>query len=396
MDKLLQKIFSVKNEDCHKVWTFCGIKCKFKNKQKFIINEAQEVKNSLVLLHKDNTRLVSSINDNSKKINSYIQQVNNNINSVKSGLGIQGKKADINNDEILNISEQKEIVMIDKCPYCNSSKIYPIRDFPFSKLIKEYIDRFKFNPYSEIYNDLTLTKMHCFDCDLEFYNYEIPDTPLLYEKLLESGNYIYPKYKWEYVQAIDLIKKYNLKKVLDIGCGEGHFLDKISTLVDFAMGCEFNKTALERCQSKNLNVTDKTLDNISEKFDFICMFQILEHINTPKEFLNDVLNLLIPNGILFIVTPNPYGGWCRSENPSVLNLPPHHCLDVTKEFYYNLEKDLPLKLLDYRYDEISFGVYSRYVVKNIVKIPDNKYISYLIEKDNMPGHNHGVVYQKIS
>lgn len=388
--KLLQKIFSIKNEEFHKIWTICGLKLKFKNKEKVIIEKTQEVKNRLDLLHKDNTKLISSINTNTKKIN-------HNIDSIKPSLGIQIKKEDIDieKENIVNISEQEELVIINKCPYCESKRIYPIRDFQFKNLINEYIERFKFNPYSNIYNDLTLTKMHCFDCDLEFYNYQIPDTSLLYEKLLESGNYGYPKYKWEYTQAINLIKKYNLNRVLDIGCGEGHFLDKISPLVDFFMGCEFNKTALERCQRKNLNATSEKLNNISEKFDFICMFQLLEHISNPKEFLNDVLNLLLPNGILFIVAPNPYGGWCSSDNPTVLNLPPHHCLDITKEFYYHLEKNYPIKVVDYLQDKIEFDKYRRFILTKRVKIPDHKYISFLLEKDLMQGHNHGVVYRKI-
>ncbi len=389
--KLIEKIFSVKNSNNHKIWTIFGLKFKFKNTNKMLYEFFNSNFNQI-------SKKLNLQIETGKNVNSQCQNINNNLNSIKSFLGIAPRSSavqPISHDDICNISDQKELVMNIKCPYCSSEKIYPIREFSMNAMIKEYIDIYKFNPYSDLYKDLTLEKMHCFNCDLEFYNYSIPDSPLLYEKLLASGRYIYPKYKWEYKQAINLIKKYNLKRLLDIGCGEGYFLDKAKSLVDFAMGSEFNQTAIKRCRDKNLLISTKPLDEISEKFDFICMFQILEHISSPKVFLQDALNLLEPGGIIFVVTPNPYGVWCDSERPSVLNLPPHHCLDVTKEFFYNLAKDFPVEVVDYLQDDVPYWMYNSFVLNQPVKMSDHRYLSYLLERDKFQGHNHGIVFRKL-
>lgn len=388
--KLIQKIFSVTNQDVYKVWTILGVKIKCRNRYKTLEFLTKKMSDKII-------KCLNSQNSDRRTLVSECRHIDSSINSLKSVLGVPNKPKVVDKSkdlECINISEQTELDENTKCPYCSSSKIYPIRDYSMQALINEYINTYNFNPYSDIYNDLTLEKMHCSNCGLEFYNYKIPDSPLLYEKLLATGRYTYPKYKWEYNQAINLIVKYDLKRVLDIGCGEGNFLDKIKNLVDYSLGSEFNQTAISRCREKGLNVTSKPLNSITEKFDFICMFQILEHISSPKQFIEEVLNLLEPGGLLFIATPNPYGAWCSSTKPSVLNLPPHHCLDVTKEFYFNLPKDFSIELLDYMQDEVGYGLYINRVLPASVKIPDHRYISYLLEKDSLVGHNHGVLYRK--
>ena len=175
--KLIEKIFSVKNSNNHKIWTIFGLKFKFKNTNKML----QEFFNSN--FNQISKKLNLQI-ETGKNVNSQCQNINNNLNSIKSFLGIAPRSSavqPISHDDICNISDQKELVMNIKCPYCSSEKIYPIREFSMNAMIKEYIDIYKFNPYSDLYKDLTLEKMHCFNCDLEFYNYSIPDSPLLYE-----------------------------------------------------------------------------------------------------------------------------------------------------------------------------------------------------------------------
>lgn len=393
MKKILQFIFSVTNIGNHKIITILGIKLKFKRKNQLIkiddsslLKLKSILKNTYVQIDKNNFREIEKICENIlKKFFDYKPSQNNVLIETK---------------DFSDISILKEVIENTCCPFCQSTDYYVSREFKIADLIIKYKNIYKIDPIGSVYSDKILYKYHCNHCGLEFYNYKIPDTSLFYEKLLESGRYNYPKYKWEYNKAIEVIKKYNCKRVLDIGCGYGFFLEKIQHMTEYVLGLEFNKNALDECKRKCLNVSDANLDEIKEKFDCICLFQVLEHIQEPKSFLEKIIKLLNDGGILFIGTPNPEGLWIKS-NPDILNLPPHHCLDVTREFYENLPEFFHnVKFTDYFQDEPEFNLYQNYyfptkVNKTFMYLSrTNIYGYYLQEKSNLLGHRHICIYQK--
>lgn len=96
--------------------------------------------------------------------------------------------------------------------------------------------------------------------------------------------------------------------ILDIGCGNGAFLKSASKLLPnwILSGSEFNnKYEQEIKQIRNFGsfYTCK-LDKIPGKFDIISLIHVLEHINQPLNFLNDVMHKLANNGIIIIEIPN--------------------------------------------------------------------------------------------
>jgi 2-polyprenyl-3-methyl-5-hydroxy-6-metoxy-1,4-benzoquinol methylase len=90
--------------------------------------------------------------------------------------------------------------------------------------------------------------------------------------------------------------------LLDIGCGIGefiHFAEKYYTCVGF----EPNPKAIERkrCKAKVYS----TLVGSVPRFRCVTMFDVLEHIQKPKEFLRELVERhLLPGGVLAITTPN--------------------------------------------------------------------------------------------
>lgn len=392
MKKFFQTLFSAVNDKNHKIITVLGFKLKFRNKNTVKIDDSSLQKIKLLFAN-------SLVKVDCETINNFENSLLKCLNKFFDYKKEPAKKRNI--DIYTDITVLKEPVEISVCPFCKSTKFYPIREFQLKTLIEKYIDIYKIDPIGSCYKGETLYKYHCSECGLEFYNYYIPDTSLFYEKLLESGNYKYPKYKWEYSKAVDVIQEYNCKRVLDIGCGYGYFLEKIQNIVGYTLGIEFNVNALEECKSKNLNVTSAKLSEINEKFDCICLFQVLEHIKEPKIFLEQVVDLLYDGGVLIIGTPNPEGLWIQS-NPDILNLPPHHCLDITKIFYENIPKYLNLVIEKYFQDKPEFSLYQRYyfptkVSKEILSDSNaNIYGYFLQEKENLLGHRHICVYRKWS
>ena len=123
-------------------------------------------------------------------------------------------------------------------------------------------------------------------------------------------------------QSYDTIFKH-LKiggNLLDIGCGDGYFLEKYNKYFFYMKGIEMSKVAVKLCQEKKLNVSLSTIEefNTFNQFDNILMIDVLEHVNNYLEVLDKVNELLSNKGRLIIVVPNPKGLWVRlnlKENP---------------------------------------------------------------------------------
>ena len=121
------------------------------------------------------------------------------------------------------------------------------------------------------------------------------------------GSYKIPRY------LVPYIPKNKDAKILDIGCGMGQFLGvlKAESYTNLK-GIDINNEALASCRKKGLNVTQitdtrdyKVPEN--EKYDFIIMSHVLEHIE--KDIIIDTLihirqNLLAQGGSFALMVPN--------------------------------------------------------------------------------------------
>lgn len=111
-----------------------------------------------------------------------------------------------------------------------------------------------------------------------------------------------------YVDLLNRISRYRKNnELLDIGCGEGHFITVAGQKGWNASGIERSVCATQICRSFSLNVinTDLLELNTGEKrFDVVTMFEVLEHLNRPYEYLLKVRDILRKKGVFIITTPN--------------------------------------------------------------------------------------------
>lgn len=102
-------------------------------------------------------------------------------------------------------------------------------------------------------------------------------------------------------------------KILDIGPGHGFFSFFIKETIP-----EFNKIDFVDISATSLGMTKKIIGeneklnyflkdifdfNESDKYDFIVLGEVLEHLDKPKEILKKLAKLLSDNGVLWITTP---------------------------------------------------------------------------------------------
>ena len=96
-------------------------------------------------------------------------------------------------------------------------------------------------------------------------------------------------------------------RVLDVGSGNGAFLDNAKLLGWEVVGLDIDPTVVKSARERGLNVHQGGLETLSEKvdsFDVITMNHVIEHVHDPISVLNACNRLLRPGGQLWLVTPN--------------------------------------------------------------------------------------------
>lgn len=97
------------------------------------------------------------------------------------------------------------------------------------------------------------------------------------------------------------------KTVADVGCGAGSFLDHISGLAARCVAVEPCEAYHESLRSRGYSVfpfpTDASRE-IAGEVDLAFSLSVIEHVADPRTFLEEISELLAPDGKLMISTPN--------------------------------------------------------------------------------------------
>lgn len=96
-------------------------------------------------------------------------------------------------------------------------------------------------------------------------------------------------------------------RLLDVGCGYGHFIGMMENLGWDATGIEPSSRTVDHARQKGLNVIETTLDKASfpeNSFDAVTAFYVLEHLFDPFSALRKIFLLLKPGGLLIVRVPH--------------------------------------------------------------------------------------------
>jgi 2-polyprenyl-3-methyl-5-hydroxy-6-metoxy-1,4-benzoquinol methylase len=215
-----------------------------------------------------------------------------------------------------------------------------------ARVIEEYHRQLKID-VSSYFSNLPFISIHeCIETGYRFYYpLTLAGRADLYEQL-ESSEWTHKENKWEFLAALAHIEKN--AKILDVGCGEGAFIQLCKNRETPAAGLELNPLAASIARSKGRDVRVERLDDHARSniagYDAVTSFQVLEHISNPKDFLSSCAALLRDGGILVIGVPNN-GAFLRHAKNLILNMPPHHMGLWTSESLRAIQDFFPLELV---------------------------------------------------
>lgn len=174
--------------------------------------------------------------------------------------------------------------------------------------------KFLFEKSDDLCNPNKISIFQCGSCDAIFlgkysnyfdaslYGYYADDVGKTKDQIYSS------LVKNSYSKVLQLLGVYgNPKAILDVGCGNGGFVDFVLGQGLQIQGIELSESAVNIAQGFNLPVSKiDFFSNELEKycFDCITMFEVIEHVPKTFAFIKRAEELLVPGGLLYLTTPN--------------------------------------------------------------------------------------------
>lgn len=186
-------------------------------------------------------------------------------------------------------------------------------------------------------------------------------------------------------RAINLCQRWD--RAMDIGCGNGHYLSALSAKFRKNVGVELDTYPEQAQLAKNFPHISFFNDLVEkypeeEKFDFLLLMDIFEHIPDLPPFLAKLARLQDSGGIIYITTPNPI--FCSPAEESEISAKRTgyhgHIKHYTKKEIESLMKDAGYEPEFHFYEETIIREYLRRIAKGISRRDLNwsKHFAYRI------------------
>ncbi len=156
-------------------------------------------------------------------------------------------------------------------------------------------------------------------------------------------DFSYLENKWEFDRAIEIIRNLDLSsgwKLLELGAGNGSFLDKVAKITSeksHIYSTEYASSGVDEIQRKGYACSNKSISDLLKEnlpdFDIICMFQVLEHMDDLDLVFQSLGQLGHQDSHVIIAVPN---GALRNFYDKLgvhLDVPPIHTGRFTPETF---------------------------------------------------------------
>lgn len=298
-------------------------------------------------------------------------------------------------------------------PITLKSNCIKLKTFAVDKLVQSYHADFNI-PVEHYFKGIQEIELwECKDTGLRFFRPNGLEGDSDFYSRLESFDWYYLPWKWEHEVIQHLIPESG--SLLEIGCAEGAFIEQIQKKGMTVTGLELNEKAADICLKKGLKVKTEFIQTYAESnpeaHDWVCSFQVLEHISEVHDFLTACIKTLKTGGKLALSVPN-MESFLQYDDGGLLNFPPHHQGWWTTSVFKSLEKYYSLKLT-YIGTEPVQAIHDKWFKQNMVKkwYQKNKWFGALyirliklpilgnklieLERQSTKGHTMLAVFEKL-
>jgi len=252
--------------------------------------------------------------------------------------------------EIVNMIRYKRYLCNKKtdmlCPLCGDGKEKKLFKYvTFDEYEKAYL-----HLYGNAINSRDIIKYEykmweCSECGLVFADPMIPGDSEFYEKITIHDSY-YLEHRWEWDPVVQYLRDNNITSILEVGCGTGAFMNYVKERVHDIeiVGIDMTKTTCEKARVRTgLEVFCGTIDDYikdfpDREFDVVLSFHCLEHVLSPKSYVQNMLSVCKKHGS--IINSFPYSDRIVEPWIDCGNLPPHHMTRWNQKSIMNLGKQI--------------------------------------------------------
>ena len=152
-------------------------------------------------------------------------------------------------------------------------------------------------------------------------------------------------WKWEFDKTFDKIAAIASGNsdltLLEIGASGGDFIKRIAGMVPkkniFCL--EYSESGVNAIKKAGIAAESRdfhelaALPEFEQKFDIICLFQVLEHLDKLDETFNTLKKISKPGAHIFIGVPNGRKIKFNELNNALLDMPPNHIGRFSKKTF---------------------------------------------------------------
>jgi len=213
------------------------------------------------------------------------------------------------------------------CPLCahpESRAVEQLSGEELRKLWRAVGRDFSAAAWGKIAPEYIIEPCQCERCGFEFFEPSLAGNEAFYKELEHAEYFV--ENRPEFGRTLRLARRLGLRRVLDVGCGSGIFLDLARQAGCATWGLELNGAAAEKARAKGHQVFSELLDGLKpgvKGFDLITLFQVLEHVPEPVPLLRQAAARLGPGGLISVAVPSA-NGVLRLVPWDPHQWPPHH------------------------------------------------------------------------
>ncbi|WP_424627554.1 class I SAM-dependent methyltransferase [Bradyrhizobium sp. SYSU BS000235] len=149
----------------------------------------------------------------------------------------------------------------------------------------------------------------------EKYPHYVSDQREFFDTLITDDWETYKSDEWDYMRRFEVARLLELTSpctILDVGCGCG-FHDVAfaeSDIVERVDAIDYSSKSIERAEISYPHpkvkrwVADLRELPADTQYDLVASFQVIEHLDTPEDFLAMCARVCRPGGVVAIATPN--------------------------------------------------------------------------------------------